>query len=189
MNNKDHENHDHSCSHSQQTNPYIQSLEELDFSKSIHQACLQGDYSKVKALITKKGASVVNERDAAGYTPLHYGARNGHEEICRLLLEKGANPNATTPELLSTPLCRAAVGNHIKVVTLLLRHGANPKLVDSDGQSPLHKACGNSSIAVAKLLIEQDKGLVDAKDNKGRGPLDCCRSKEDEEVLVNASQL
>ncbi|CAG8532339.1 10590_t:CDS:2 [Ambispora leptoticha] len=201
-------NHDnHACTHSQQANPYTQSLEELDFSKSIHQACLQGDLSKVKAHITKKGSRVVNERDTAGYTPLvlpvfvrhHYGARSGHEEICKLLLENGADPNATTPELLSTvstsrqrfsrPLSRAAAGNHIKVVTLLLRHGANPKLVDSGGQSPLHKACENSSIAVAKLLIEQDRGLIGVKDNRGRGPLDCCRSKDDEVVLMNALQL
>ena len=29
-----------------------------------------------------------------GYTPLHYSAINGHLEVCRLLLQSGADVNA-----------------------------------------------------------------------------------------------
>ena len=68
----------------------------------------------------------------------HYAARNGHEEICKRLLRKGANVNAATRSG-TTPLHRAAYCGHTSVVKLLLKHGAKPDLCDSDAQNALHK--------------------------------------------------
>ncbi|KAG9306080.1 hypothetical protein G9A89_015984 [Geosiphon pyriformis] len=169
--------HDHNCSHSEQ-NLFVQTLEELDFTKSIHQACLQGDYDRVKSLIAKKGTRIVNESDKTGYKPLHYAARIGNEDICRLLLENRAEVNVVTPELFSTPLHRAAAENHSRVVKLLLKYGADPRVQDSDGQTPLHKACENVFQEVAIMLIENDKGLLRIKDGKGRLPIDCCKDEQ-----------
>ncbi|CAG8721065.1 18813_t:CDS:2, partial [Acaulospora morrowiae] len=97
-----HHHHTDSCSHGSQANPYAQSLDELDFQRSLHYASMVGDVGRVKTIISKKGFTIVNEIDTAGFTPLHYASRNGHLEICRILLESGANVNAVTPELLST---------------------------------------------------------------------------------------
>jgi ankyrin repeat protein len=66
---------------------------------------------------------------------LSYAAREGHLHIVRLLLEKGAEPNA--PEELAPDgraLFEACCANHLEVVELLLDHGANPNAgLDSSG--------------------------------------------------------
>lgn len=69
-----HDTHNHDgkscCSHSSTPNLYAQTLDELDFEKSIHYACLNNDINRVKTIISKKGGSTVNEIDSTGYTPL-----------------------------------------------------------------------------------------------------------------------
>lgn len=39
---------------------------------------------------------MVNAKDSNGWTPLHESVRGGHEEIVRVLVEKGANINDKT---------------------------------------------------------------------------------------------
>lgn len=45
--------------------------------------------------------------DNAGYTALHYAARTGNTDICKMLLYNGADINATTNGK-ATPLHKAA---------------------------------------------------------------------------------
>lgn len=42
-----------------------------------------------------------------GYTALHYASRNGHLEICKYLIENGANIDARTRSGQATALHRA----------------------------------------------------------------------------------
>nr|CAG8662855.1 2156_t:CDS:2 [Entrophospora candida] len=175
-------NHHHhrdgeSCSHGLQENPYSQSLDELDFQRSIHYACMLGDVVRLKTMISKKGGSIVNEIDSTGYSPLHYSALKGNFEICKILLDHGANVNVITPQLLSTPLHRASVNNHVKVVNLLLSYGAKPELQDSDGQTALHKACENNSKDVIEILKNFNQ-LLFIQDKKKQTPIDCCKVQE-----------
>ncbi|CAI2182425.1 16297_t:CDS:2 [Funneliformis geosporum] len=167
-----HNHHGESCSHSSAPNPYAQTLNELDFQKSIHYACLNNDVSRVKTIISKKGGSVVNEIDSTGYAPLHYAARKGYLEICRILIDHGANVNAITPEMLSTPLHRASAYNHFKVVSLLLSSGAKHTLQDSDGKTCLHRAFENGSKDVILILkkLNDFKSLLNIKDKNERIP-------------------
>jgi len=69
-----HNDHHHDgescCSHSSAPNLYGQTLDELDFQKSIHYACLNNDISRVKTIILNKGSSIVYEIDSTGYAPL-----------------------------------------------------------------------------------------------------------------------
>lgn len=37
----------------------------------------------------------VNSKDSAGMTPLHEAAWHGHSEICKVLMSKGTDPDAT----------------------------------------------------------------------------------------------
>ena len=69
----------------------------------------------------------------------HYASRSGHEEVCQLLLEQGADVNAQTKSGKVSSLHRAAYSGHMSVVNLLIKYGADPRLCDSDGQIPLHK--------------------------------------------------
>lgn len=69
-----------------------------------------GDEEKVKLLIDKarNAKEFVNIPDNAGYSPLHYAARNGHVNICVILLKYGAYVDAETKSGKATPLHKAA---------------------------------------------------------------------------------
>lgn len=54
----------------------------------------------------------VNSPDNAGYTPLHYAARKGYVEICKILIQNGALIDAQTKSGLATPLHKAAVAGN-----------------------------------------------------------------------------
>lgn len=106
---------------------------------------------RVKALMNKGVAA--NVEDSAGYTALHYAARNGHYEVCKMLLENGATVNAQTRCGRATALHRAAMQGHIDIVQLLLKFGANANIKDIDGYTALHKALAAGSVPVCKFLI------------------------------------
>jgi len=73
----------------------------------------------VTRLISAKG-SWINQRDCVGNTPLSWAARNGHEGVVKLLLEReDVDPNYPGVNDL-TPLGYAAVKGHERIVKLLL---------------------------------------------------------------------
>lgn len=62
-----------------------ESLEEVDFHRSLQGAAHAGDTAKLRRLL-ERGAKVDGlEGDA--YSPLHFAARNGHIDACRILLQ------------------------------------------------------------------------------------------------------
>lgn len=61
----------------------------------------------------------INSRDSYGRTALHLGARNGHETMVRVLLEKGAGISGKDQHG-STALHRAARAGHTAVARVLL---------------------------------------------------------------------
>lgn len=169
------------CSHA--PTGYEQTLAEMEFEHSIFNACVQGDSDRVRSLIAKQGTEIVNSQDKqSGYSGLHYAARNNHYDICRLLLQYGADPNLVTNSCRSAALHRAAYMGHVDVVRLLIEHRANVLLVDCDGKTALHKCVENKSkqgwIQVAQLLVKADSKLLQMADIKNRTPGDCCPDLE-----------
>lgn len=77
-------------------------------------------------------------KDLSGYTALHYAARGGHYDICKKLLDMGANPDVQTRCGKTTPLHRAAMQNHYNIIKLLTDHGANLNIEDADGNTVTH---------------------------------------------------
>jgi len=94
-------------------------------------ACFKGNKAAVEALLAK-GAEV----NKPGWTPLHYAAANGHDEIIRLLLDKSAYIDAESPNK-TTPMMMAARGGHIYTVKLLLDEGADATLKNDLGMSAI----------------------------------------------------
>ena len=87
-----HESHPNSCQcgqHGQQA--AHQSLDELGFDRSLAGAALRGDVSTMRRLL-EKGFDVNGDDESGGYTPLHYAARNGRLDACKLLLQAGLQP-------------------------------------------------------------------------------------------------
>ena len=72
-----------------------------DFEKLI-EAVQQGNVESVQSLLSNH-ADFINERDGTGATALHYAAFGGHRAIVQLLLESGADINATDSKFGATP--------------------------------------------------------------------------------------
>lgn len=96
--------HNHTCTTT--ASSVCQTLDELDFERGIWFAAQYGDIDRVNKLLSQ--GTHVDVCDNAGYTALHYAARGGHLGVCKLLLSRGANINATTKSGQATALHRAA---------------------------------------------------------------------------------
>ena len=68
-------------------------------------------------------------------------------------LQNGAQVDRRTRAGQATSLHRAAYAGHTDVVKVLLQHGADVKVKDTDGQTPLHKACKCTLSRINKFCI------------------------------------
>lgn len=116
----------------------------------IVKATVAQDIQRVRELIGQ-GADV-NDRGSGEWTPaIHY--TEGNEEILRLLLEAGADPNS--PDPTSTVLGAYSLAGKASAVALLLDHGAEIDAQDSlYGNTALHNAAQNGNLEVVELLVE-----------------------------------
>lgn len=71
----------------------------------------------------------------------------------RLLLEHGANIEATAPETLETPLLHAAKEKDPALPKFLLSHGADHSARDRDGNDALLQALMHGNLETAKALL------------------------------------
>jgi len=149
-------------------NGVTESMEEMDFQRSLAGAAQLGDVGRMRSLIAR-GAAVDGDADS-GYTPLHYAARHGHVQACLLLVQNGAQVGRRTRAGQATSLHRAAYAGHTDVVKVLLQHGADVQAKDTDGQTPLHKASMQGHSSVVKLLQEACPAACSIPDNQGRYP-------------------
>lgn len=71
----------------------------------LHQYAQQGDLEKVRSLLDDETSGVkATDVDGEGITALHWAAMNSALDVCRLLLERGADVDAVGGELHATPL-------------------------------------------------------------------------------------
>ena len=92
--------------------------------------------------------------DAYGVTPLMRACFRGNLKLARLLIEKGANPNART-RYGFTPLIYAASSGNAAVAKLLLEHGAEVNVTVGQGESPLMEAVSQSNRELAAAFLDQ----------------------------------
>ncbi|EUB59692.1 Ankyrin repeat domain-containing protein 39 [Echinococcus granulosus] len=152
--------------------PCSQTLEEMDFERGPWNCAIFGETDRLLQLL---GRGVeVDSRDSFGFTPLHYAAKNGKLEICKVLLAHGANVAATTRCGKATPLHRAAYSGNLSIVQLLCSHAKQNGdvslvgMLDADGQTCLHAAARGSSSPVFHWLSNEYPELVPIRDNAGK---------------------
>ncbi|MCG2584713.1 ankyrin repeat domain-containing protein [Massilia sp. TS11] len=97
-------------------------------------AAFKKNLPAVQALLAK-GAAV----NRPGWTPLHYAAAAGADDIVSLLLARGAQLEAPAEAGL-TPLMMAAREGHESTTLLLLSKGADPARVNSEGKDSAQQA-------------------------------------------------
>ncbi|CAG4944840.1 unnamed protein product [Colias eurytheme] len=163
----------HHCNAASANKSVCQTLSEMDWERGIWNAAFSGDKDKVLYLIdrAKNVSEVVNAQDNAGYTALHYAARNGHDDICKLLIAKGAQIDIQTKSGKATPLHRAAAAGKLSTVKLLIESGAKVDLQDDDGKNSLHKATEYKHFHLVDILLKACPELQNVKDKRGLMPL------------------
>jgi ankyrin repeat protein len=82
-----------------------------------------------------EGGADVQRGNSDGYNALHEAANNGHLDVCRLLLDKGAEMNRIGGGYKETALHRAARHGRMSVLQLLVGRGANVTLRDKHGET------------------------------------------------------
>jgi len=126
----------------------------------LHEACHRGFITIVKELLSH-GASMsfVPDREAASnhpfsrpppQSPLGEAARCGFTDICRILLDRGADKDQRN-DVGWTPLHEAAFYNYVDVVRLLLVYGADAAAKNRQGATPYQLA----SLPPVKEAIEE----------------------------------
>ena len=115
-----------------------------------------------------------NLKNSKGATPLHYAASAGHNDIVELLIERGANVNATDSGKGGTPLDYAHWGDQEEVIETLNAHNAqreHEKGGKGIGQSSLiHDAALDGDIDEVQRQL--DAGVdPNLKSSKGATPL------------------
>ncbi len=138
----------------------------------LHVASSRGLRASVEFLLSK-GADVNNgsfdlKGPVDGKTPLALAARNGHLDVVKLLLDKGAK---VEPNAGRSPLWCAAAGGHKAVAELLLAKGAQAKAPADAADTPLHAAAGNGHFVMAELLCTAGADPSADLEKSGRTPL------------------
>ena len=96
----------------------------------------------------------MDDRGPDGYTALHLAAYFGQLEVARLLLGRGADPNAVAlNESRVTPLQSAVAAKHRDTASLLLALGASPNSVQRGGWTPLHAAARDGEEVIVDMLL------------------------------------
>ena len=137
----------------------------------------EADISKVKALIAAD-SSLISAKDDEGRTPvealvttrriINVIASRPRKTIYNILMEQGAKPDLIT----------AIAMDDIDRVAQLI--DANPQLIRQRfnipgpwaGVNPLAIAAGYARTKIARVLIETDSSLVNAKEDEGKSPMD-----------------
>jgi ankyrin repeat protein len=111
-----------------------------------------GNPSVVEQLIESHRGGYINGQTGDGKTALMIAAYCGHTAVVKVLIDKGADFNATD-FLGHTPLMHAASRGHVAVVNLLIAKGASFWHETQIGDTALTCAAANGQVGVVERLF------------------------------------
>jgi len=109
-------------------------VSDVDNTTLLHQALIKENYSQVEELLLTRKIDI-DSKNAFGIRSLYMAALKNQFKIAKILLDQGADPNATSKG--STALNMAAAQGNIEMLKLLLDRGA---VVANDNCTLLHAA-------------------------------------------------
>ncbi|XP_049620161.1 histone-lysine N-methyltransferase EHMT1a isoform X5 [Syngnathus scovelli] len=115
-------------------------------------------------------------------TPLHAAATEGHEEICHMLIQAGANLEMLD-EAQRTPLMAACENNHLETVKYLIRAGASINHKDVMGLTCLHLASKLGHYGIVQHLLTRSSKCINCQDDGGWTPITWAIEHKHKEVF------
>ena len=144
----------------------------LEHENQLGETALMIAAKKISISIAKRLIDLGAQVNRTGWTALHLAAEAGSEEMIRLLVQKNAFVDATSPDG-TTPLMMAASSNHRAAAALLIELGADPTAKNDHGLRPSTLATQEGfkdmafwleiqeAVHKSKQLIEELKANVD----------------------------
>ena len=159
------------------------------------EAIERNEYWTVKRMIERgerdmfvMGPSTIDQSRFNGDTALTTASRYGHIEICKLLIENGAEVD-TADENGVTALMMASHRGHIEICRLLIEKGADVNATDEDGDTALMIAIISNRIDVSTRfnvcsLLLGTRGInVDIQNNNGYTAIDIANKLHLTEII------
>lgn len=143
---------------------------------SFHDACAAGVNDRAMQML-RDDPSLLDRFSNDGYPPLGLAIFFGNRELAKVLIEKGADVNAssTNAQRVAPLHAATAVCDH-EIISLLLEHGADPNARQQMDFTPLHTAASRGDIEMAKLLLAHG-AKRDARTVDGTGVGEVARQK------------
>ncbi len=143
---------------------------------SIFEASALGK-SEIVDKALSENPDLLNDFSEDGFTPLSLAAYFGNEDLTRLLLLKGADPNIPSKNGYSVyPIHSAVAANYTLIAKMLLEAGADINVVQKSGDTPLHSAAHNGNIELLIVFLEAGANIA-AKTEDGKTPADRASEK------------
>ena len=162
--------------------PVNGSLEEIEeIEKSLHNS--DADVSSEES----SDDSLVRYERKSGLTPLHIAVKEGHLDMCQMLLEHEADVHAQDSKG-NTPLHSALSDNNLEISRILLEYNAEVNSRNDDGSTPLLMALPNGNIELVRLLLAHNADTL-VHDNMGNTPLHLAAFRGHLEVVHSLLEL
>ena len=150
-------------------------IDETNLGTPLRTAACYGKTDIVRYLLSKGARDDVQERD--GYSPLLGAARDGHAEVCKVLVEHGSDVNQQHPLTKDSALSYAAAGGHHETLLMLLSLGAWVDSQTYTGFTPLAAACQNGHLTSVVSLL-QAGASTKLSDTRGAPPIHKAAGKD-----------
>lgn len=147
------------------------------------------NYFEVIELLINNGADINSNQSNYKEIPLHRACARirPRMDIIKLLLERGSEVN-TENITGKTPIFYCNFNFSVELLNLLLNNGADIKHTDKYNNTILHDdyiMCGDIEDFEEYLKIIISLGLdINSKNNAGHTPLDLCKNKRIEYILL-----
>ena len=129
----------------------------LDKKFALESAVWHG-YPQIVELLLRIGVNVNQRGRLIGFRPLHLAcAKQGNLTIAKILLDNGADINATVKIFKETALHYAVLHQKTSITKLLLKNGCKTNVRNHDGLTTLEIALDKGFVGIVKLMAFHNK--------------------------------
>lgn len=147
----------------------------LDDSSALCKAAEMGQIHIVKELLNQRGIDIdFRDPKRKDRTALHWSCKNGHFEVVKVLIERGASIEVADIKG-KTPLFQAASADYLDVVQYLEAKGSDINTITNDGRTVLHLSAAKNSASTLKHFLQSPRltHSLSTRTKNGRNVLQC----------------